>query len=232
MVHAEMMCDTRCQQDKDKRHYDSTWKYIKTVNLNVCYMTLPDPFDLPRSKTPSGDTCRLSLAKSTNHAHAQYAPVLAHASPFHKIVAMRKVVNIANDQRTLKEIENKILYMLANASGELDVHSSLHPDLLLRSSYRGSGRDFHMYDLILRIVPVSAVDRLARADCLMLPPHAVESSEVPPFTAAHIITCWNSSSPDGKPRSLSIVDTPGLLRIEKCACYYQHLLIVIVNIFA
>lgn len=29
-----------------------------------------------------------------------------------------QVVNIANDQRTLKEIENKILYMLANASGK------------------------------------------------------------------------------------------------------------------
>eukprot|EP00752_Nemacystus_decipiens_P017827 g15983.t1 len=29
------------------------------------------------------------------------------------------VVNIANDQRTLKEIENKILYMLANASGNI-----------------------------------------------------------------------------------------------------------------
>lgn len=28
-----------------------------------------------------------------------------------------QVVNIANDQRTLKDIENKILYMLANASG-------------------------------------------------------------------------------------------------------------------
>lgn len=28
-----------------------------------------------------------------------------------------QVVNIANDQRTLKEIENKILYMLVNASG-------------------------------------------------------------------------------------------------------------------
>lgn len=28
------------------------------------------------------------------------------------------MVNIANDQRTLKEIENKILYMLANASGK------------------------------------------------------------------------------------------------------------------
>lgn len=27
-------------------------------------------------------------------------------------------MNIANDQRTLKEIENKILYMLANASGK------------------------------------------------------------------------------------------------------------------
>ena len=31
-------------------------------------------------------------------------------------------MNIANDQRTLKEIENKILYMLANASGELRVN--------------------------------------------------------------------------------------------------------------
>lgn len=30
---------------------------------------------------------------------------------------IEQVVNIANDQRTLKEIENKILYMLANASG-------------------------------------------------------------------------------------------------------------------
>lgn len=33
-----------------------------------------------------------------------------------------QVVNIANDQRTLKEIENKILYMLANASGKLRVN--------------------------------------------------------------------------------------------------------------
>lgn len=30
-----------------------------------------------------------------------------------------QVVNIANDQRTLKDIEDKILYMLANASGNI-----------------------------------------------------------------------------------------------------------------
>lgn len=33
-------------------------------------------------------------------------------------ISIGQVVNIANDQRTLKEIENKILYMLANASGK------------------------------------------------------------------------------------------------------------------
>lgn len=30
-----------------------------------------------------------------------------------------QVVNIANDQRILKDIEDKILYMLANASGNI-----------------------------------------------------------------------------------------------------------------
>lgn len=42
-----------------------------------------------------------------------------------------QVVNIANDQRTLKEIENKILYMLANASGKTLCSTSYFPNNLM-----------------------------------------------------------------------------------------------------